>query len=142
VLARHVAPAGNKLCACTLCVAVQPSGSHAPSCGAHRMARRYWIRMRKCESADNTFERFPLPDPTHNCTHCIHVSSVPGSTLFNVWREGIKRAQNERWVKCLQIRQVYPTPCMTTLLRGSLSLNPHMILRVASSVPGSTLFNV
>ena len=40
--------------------------------------------MRTCESVDNTFERFPLPDPPHNCTHCIHVSSVPGSTLVNV----------------------------------------------------------
>ena len=35
-----------------------------------------------------------------------------------------------------------PTPCMTALLRGSLSLTPHIILRIVSSIPGSILFNV
>ena len=31
---------------------------------------------------------------------------------------------------------------MTTLLRGSLSLNPHIILRIVSLIPGSTHLNV
>ena len=73
---------------------------------------------------------------------CI-VSLIPGSTHRNVSPEGIKRAQHERWVKCLKIYQSVAGPtCMTTLLRGSLSLNPHLIVCIVSLIPGSTHLNV
>ena len=64
---------------------------------------------------------------------------VHGATLFYL---ALKRAQNERWVKCSKFVEVSPDPCMTTLLMGSLSLNPHIIVCIVSLIPGSTHLNV